>query len=55
MHITLLTSRCNLFTNSGAKHRHAFLDQMIQAAKKGASLSDQELQAEVDTVMLAVS
>jgi ribonuclease I len=28
---------------------------MIQAVKKGASLTDQELQAEVDTIMLAVS
>jgi hypothetical protein len=28
---------------------------MIQAVKNGASLTDQELQAEVDTIMLAVS
>jgi hypothetical protein len=55
MQITLFPSYCKLFTNLGAKKRHAFLDQMIQAVKNGASLTDQELQAEVDTIMLAVS
>jgi hypothetical protein len=44
-----------LFLNLGAKQRQAFLDQMIQAVKNGASLTDQELQAEVDNIMLAVS
>jgi hypothetical protein len=48
-------SHCKLLIYSGSKQRHAFLDQMIQAVKKGAILSDQELQSEVDTVMLAVS
>jgi len=55
MHITLLSSYCKLFTNLGTKQRHAFLDQMIQAVKNGASLTDEELQAEVDTILLAVS
>ena len=50
-----LRFNANCFTNSGAKQRHAFLDHMIQAVKKGVSLTDQELQAEVATLMLAVS
>jgi hypothetical protein len=55
MHITLLFSYCKLFTHLGTKERHAFLDQMIRAVKNGANLTDEELQAEVDTILLAVS
>jgi hypothetical protein len=44
-----------LFLNLGAKERQAFLDHMLQAVKNGARLTDQELQAEVDNIMLAVS
>ena len=45
----------HIFVSNNSAKRRPFLDLLLIEAKKGADLSDTQIQNEVDTFMVAVS